>query len=64
MARNWALVLAARKILCDALQVPEPCPKEFIGTMASVPLPNAVKNGLPRLPFNKYPLQDALRKRF
>lgn len=60
-ARNRALALAARKILLDALAVAEPCRDEFIGSLATVPLPDAPPDGWPRLPFNEYPLQDALR---
>jgi isopenicillin-N epimerase len=61
MAANRALALAARKILCASLQIPEPCPEEFIGSLAAVPLPDAAPDALPRLPINEYPLQDALR---
>lgn len=61
MARNRALALAARKILCAALEIPEPCPEEFIGTLAAVPLPDAPPDALPRQPFNEYPLQENLR---
>ena len=61
MASNRALALAARKLLCARLQIPEPCPEEFIGSLASVPLPDAASDALPRLPINEYPLQDALR---
>lgn len=61
MARNRALVLAARNILCDALKIAGPCPAEFIGSLAAVPLPDAAKEQLPELPFNESPLQDALR---
>ena len=63
MARNRALALAARKILCAALEIPEPCPEEFIGTLAAVPLPDAPPDALPRQPFNEYPLQENLRVR-
>ncbi len=61
MARNRALVLAARKILCASLGIAEPCPEEFIGSLAAIPIPDAAKGALPKLPFNEYPLQDALR---
>ncbi len=61
MARNRALALAARKILCAALKISEPCPEEFIGSLAAMPLPDAPPNALPRQPFNEYPLQDLLR---
>jgi isopenicillin-N epimerase len=61
MARNRALALAARKLLCTALKTSEPCPEEFIGSLAAIPLPDAPPDALPRLPVNEYPLQDALR---
>jgi len=61
MARNHALALAARNILCNTLQVAEPCPKEYLGALAVIPLPDAPANALPQLPFNESPLQDALR---
>ena len=61
MARNRALALAARKILCAALKISEPCPEEFIGSLAAVPLPDAPAGALPVQPFNEYPLQDWLR---
>lgn len=61
MVRNRALALAARNILCHALHVAEPCPAAFIGSLATVPLPDATPDALPQLPFNESPLQDALR---
>ncbi len=61
MARNRALALAARKILCASLKISEPCPEEFIGSLAAVPLPDAPSGALPAQPFNEYPLQDLLR---
>ena len=64
MARNRALALAARKILCAALHIEEPCPEEFIGSLAAIPLPDAAPDALPRLPLNEYPLQDDLREKY
>jgi isopenicillin-N epimerase len=61
MTRNRALALTARRILCAALQISEPCPEEFIGSIATIPLPDAPPGAWPRLPVNEYPLQDALR---
>jgi len=39
MARNHALALRARSILCAALGVAAPCPEALVGALASVPLP-------------------------
>jgi isopenicillin-N epimerase len=38
MDHNRNLALDARALLCDAVGVEEPCPREMIGTLASVPL--------------------------
>ena len=61
MARNRALALAARKILCAALAVEAPCPEDMVGSLAAVPLPEAPPGAGPRLPVNEYPLQEDLR---
>lgn len=62
MARNRAMALAGRQILCEALGETPPCPDETIGAIAVVPLPDAAPNPgkTPLIP----PLQDALFKEF
>ncbi|MFQ4142828.1 aminotransferase class V-fold PLP-dependent enzyme [Chlorogloeopsis sp. ULAP02] len=42
--RNHQLVLQARKLLCEALEVLPPCPDEMIGSMAVIPMPAALEN--------------------
>lgn len=37
MQQNHQLVLQARQLLCEALEVQLPCPEEMIGSMAVVP---------------------------
>lgn len=60
--KNRAMALAARQMLCEALQVSPSCPDEMIGSMAVVSLPDAVSNPgeTPLIPS----LQDALFQHF
>ncbi|HWF18587.1 MAG TPA: aminotransferase class V-fold PLP-dependent enzyme [Verrucomicrobiae bacterium] len=60
MAKNHSLALAGRKLLCDALQIPPPCPDELIGSMASVPIPDARAEEKSISPLYLDPLQDEL----
>jgi isopenicillin-N epimerase len=39
MARNRALALEARRLLCDAVDAAAPCPETMIGSLASIVLP-------------------------
>lgn len=61
MERNRALALAGRDILCAALRIPAPCPDEFVGSTAAVPLPDSPAERRPILPAFEYPLQVELR---
>jgi len=54
---NRALAISGRRVLLDALQVPAPAPETMLGSMASVPLPEAESGGAWRVPD---PLQDRL----
>jgi isopenicillin-N epimerase len=57
MRRNRALALAARKIICDTLEIPPPCPDEMIGSLAAMPLPDMSAADIQRVAGD----QDSLR---
>jgi len=63
MARNRALALAGRRVLCASLQLPEPSPEECIGALASVPIADATPGELPSERLHEYALQETLRLR-
>ena len=63
MRRNRALVLAARRELCEALRIPPPCPEEMIGALASLPMPDAPEAPPSTSPLYLDPLQDRLLER-
>ncbi|HZQ48460.1 MAG TPA: aminotransferase class V-fold PLP-dependent enzyme [Verrucomicrobiae bacterium] len=60
MARNRALALAGRRVLCAALNINPPCPDECIGSLASVPLPDARDAMQALSPLYLDPLQDRM----
>ena len=60
MARNRALALAGRRKLCEALNIPAPCPDEMIGSLASVPLPDNPSPKQPKSPLYVEELQERL----
>jgi isopenicillin-N epimerase len=60
--RNRDLALAARRLLCDALEIPLPCPDELVGSLAAVPLPAGSPHDSAEL-FWTDPLQAVLFER-
>jgi isopenicillin-N epimerase len=62
MARNRTLALEAQRILCEAFGVAPPCPEEMMGSLATVPLPDA--SAPLRSPLDPDPLGDVLLARF
>jgi isopenicillin-N epimerase len=64
MRRNRRLALAGRRVLCEALRVGPPCPEEWCGSLASVPLPDATCSAPPTSPLYADPLQDWLLEKY
>ena len=56
MAANRRLALAAREVLCAALQIPPPAPDSMVGCLASLPLPDS-REEPSRSPLYQEPLQ-------
>ncbi len=42
--RNHSLVVEARRLLCQRLDVAAPCPESMLGSMATLPLPERLQN--------------------
>ena len=64
MRRNRTLALSARQLLCEALRIPPPCPDEMIGSLASVPIPDAQGEQEQTSPLYADPQQDQLRNEY
>ena len=62
MARNRALALRARDVLCDVLGVPPACPDELVASLASLPLPVG-EPGSPVATLDHEKLMDWIRAR-
>jgi len=56
--QNRRMVLDGRKLLCEALEIPIPCPETMVGSLASVPIPDQTPGPEP---LYEDPLQVALR---
>ncbi|MCB1096785.1 MAG: aminotransferase class V-fold PLP-dependent enzyme [Verrucomicrobiae bacterium] len=64
MKANHERVIDARRVLCEALRIVPPCPESMLGSLASIPLPDAVtiEPSLPPLALD--PFQDRLAHRY
>ena len=62
MRHNRRLALAGRSVLCGVLGIEPPCPEDWIGALAAVPLPDAAGGAPPVSPLYVDPLQDRLRE--
>jgi isopenicillin-N epimerase len=64
MRRNHALAVAGRNIICRALKVAPPCPDDLIGSLASIPISDAVDSAPQRSPLYLDPLQEKLLRHY
>lgn len=63
MARNRALALAGRQLVCESLGIEPPAPDAMIGSIASIPLPDAKSAKPSKSPLYLDSLQDKLMRR-
>lgn len=63
MQHNHALVVAARELLCATLSIAAPCPPEFLGSLASVLIPDTTGTTQHKSPLYLDPWQDELLER-
>jgi isopenicillin-N epimerase len=57
MAQNRELAIAARTLLCEALQISPPCPVTMLGSLASLPLPNGSWQSLYQILYDRFQIQ-------
>ncbi len=60
MEANRARALAARPLVCDALQCEVPAPDGMIGALVSLPMPSMPQLAAPASVFDRDPVQEAL----
>ena len=59
---NHSLLIEARQLLCDRLDVAPPCPENLVGSMATLPLPASLSS--PKGPRQTDPLYCRLQDEF
>jgi isopenicillin-N epimerase len=64
MEHNRQLALAARRVLCERLELDLPSPDVMIGALASIPLPDARSVKIPKSPLYLDSLQERLFKKW
>jgi isopenicillin-N epimerase len=63
MARNQALAIGGRDLICDRLGIEPPTPDHMLGAMAAIPLPMDAVASAARSPLDLDPIQAALMER-
>ncbi|HIG30942.1 MAG TPA: aminotransferase, partial [Verrucomicrobiales bacterium] len=63
MKRNCELVLKARELVCQALELDRPCPDSMIGSIASFRLPDGSDEPSDS-PLYADPMQQILREKY
>ena len=64
MARNHALAIGGRDLVCDRLGIEPATPDHMVGAMAAVPLPVPAAASEARSPLDRDPIQAALMDRY
>ena len=60
MRCNHDLAIAARKLLCATLDIEAPCPDQFLGSLAALPIPDATTTAPSKSPLYLDPWQNQL----